>query len=465
MQEEHVWTLHKGRLVHLTGNPGLEAAPQALREHAPGALLVDPGGRVRTSGNAAGVEAPPGARVLDHSGCILLPGFVDTHLHFPQVLALDRHAGGGLLGWLERCIFPEEARLQRAEHAALCAKLLCDALLSSGTTTAMIFGSRFPRAQARLFQELEHRGLRAVVGRTVMLRGPAAARELVTDEETALELCREEIAARHQADPRGLIHVALAPRFALSMTRRGLQGLGELYAEHRSRGVYVTTHLSESRGLTTGDVERVRRVFGVPACLDVFDGRFLPGGAPGGPSLLGRRTVMAHAVHATGGELRRLHRAGSGVAHCPVSQLFLGSGTLPWRRTRASGVRLALGTDVGAGDTFSIPGVMNACFKVHVSAGRSQAARLHPAELLHLGTLGGAQVLDKEALIGNLDPGKEADFVVVDPSRSPGLAARLAWLEERGATSAERLFTLLMGMDPGCVKETWVAGRRVMPGP
>ena len=199
--------------------------------------------------------------------------------------------------------------------------------------------------------------------------------------------------------------------------------------------------------------------FGIARYLDTYDGRFLRGSREGGPSFLGRRSVFAHAVHCQKGELQRLAETGSSVAHCPISQLFLGSGTMPWRRVTGAGVVLGVGSDVGAGDSFSIPAVLGAAHKVHASAPGAARYHLHPAELLHLATLGGAQALALDHRIGNFDAGKEADFVVVDPAGVPGMSGLLAAAASRGSVAP--LFALLTTLAAGGVAATFVRGRRL----
>lgn len=447
-------TLHRGHVFHLAGNPGAEAAPAALREHPDGGLLVDDRGRILACGPVRDLAIPDGTRIETHAGAFLLPGFVDCHVHFPQVHVPDSFGGGQLLEWLDRCVFPAEARFADPAFARDAAAHFCDALLGAGTTCALVYGSQFPAAQEALFEELGRRGMRAVVGRTTMVKGPPAAAPLLSPIDESIRLCREEIGRWHPAAAdaaTALVHVALIPRFALSLDVEAFRRLGELWAEVRDRGVRFSTHLSENDRPGDGEIEQVLRTFQVGRYLDVYDGLFLPGSRRGGESFLGPRSVFAHAVHVTGAEVHRLAESGSAVAHCPVSQLFLGSGTMPWRTLRAAGIRVGAGTDVGAGDTFAIPEVLNSAYKVHMGAGTA----LHPAEVLHLGTLGGAQALALDDRVGNFDAGKEADFLVVSAAGDPLLARRL----EAAPSTEARLFTLLMGLRPRHIREVRVRGR------
>jgi guanine deaminase len=457
---------HRGAIVHLSGSPDLAGAAESLRYHPDGALLVADDGTIAWSGpwDMRPVEDAP---VVDHHGAFLLPGFVDTHLHYPQVHCVDGFGGGRLLPWLERVVFPAEARLAEPDHARACAEAFCSRLVAAGTTTSLVFGSQFPQAQEALVARVEQVGLRMVLGRTVMTVGPSAARELLTTEARAVELVRDEIERWHPSAEAGRdgsrVRVAIVPRFALSVTTTTLAALGELWQEYQDRGVYVTTHISENGGRADGEVATVRARFGVEEYLDVYDGRFLPGSRVGGPSLLGRRTVLAHAVHCTDREFARMADAGTSVAHCPVSQQFLGSGTLPWRRAVGGGMTISMGSDISAGDEWFMPRVLNACFKAHMNEPGGDAVALDPAQLLFLGTLAGARALDLEDRIGNLDAGKDADFVVIDPGRCPELEIVLTGRVQRDDPVEDRdalLFGLLMAAREQAVAATYVQGVR-----
>ncbi|MGC5172379.1 amidohydrolase family protein [Microbacterium sp. DT81.1] len=461
-------TIYRGHLIHVAGSPTLARAPETLVSIPDGALAVDGTGRIRYSG---AWDAIPAELALDDvvlTGGCLLPGFVDTHLHFPQTFTTDAFGGGELLEWLERCVFPAESRLSDPVFADLVAAEFVRRRIAVGTTSALVFGSAFPAAQDALFRRGLAAGLRTVSGRGIQTVGPASAAPLLTSEDAAIGLARDEIARWHGQDPTGLAadpraalaQVAVVPRFSLAVTTETLSALGDLYADVRGDGVYFHSHLNENDRRGDGEIQAVRDLYGVECYLDTYDGRFLAGSRRGGESLLGRRSILAHAVHCHDRELERLAETGSSIAHCPTSQLFLGSGTMPWRRTVASGTNISIGTDIGAGDEWLIPRVLNDCYKVHMSETGTDAEALHPAQLLFLGTLAGARALDQESSIGNLDAGKEADFLVVDAGAQPGLSEALAAAAERGPAS--HLFTLLMGMREQAVAQVFVRGSRVV---
>lgn len=448
---------YRGHLLHISGAPRLAQARENLVSHADGVLVVDGDGRIVYSGEFTGM--PAGAEVVDCRPAFLLPGFVDTHIHFPQTYCTNAHGGGQLLDWLERCIFPAESQLAEPDHARMAARDFCRRRIDVGTTAAMVFGSAFPHAQDALFEESLRLGLRTISGRGIQTVGPDSASGLITDEHSAIALTEAEIARWHAGDTgdpsTALLHVAVVPRFALSVTAETLHALGELYDSVRSRGVYFHSHISEN----LDEVAAVRSAYGVRSYLDTYDGRFGPGSTPAGKSLLGPRSVLAHAVHCTDDELARMAESETSISHCPTSQLFLGSGTMPWRRTTASGVTVALGTDVSAGDEWLISRVANDCYKVHISEPGAAGLSVPAADLLFSATLAGAQALGLADRTGNLDVGKEADFLVVDPQQQGLLPEVLAAIEPQ---DVERLvFTLLTGMRESAITDVYVRGRRL----
>ncbi len=459
--------VHYGHIFHLAGSPRITEAVDALVSIPDGALVVGEDGRILFVGERSQLpDLYASATAHDHPGGYLLPGFVDTHIHFPQTYAGASYGGGQLLEWLTRCIFPSEAEFADPEFAADAALEFTRRRIAAGTTAAMVFGSAFPHAQDALFRTTLKAGLRIVSGRGIQTRGPDSAQPLITSEEDAIRLTRAEIEQWHAADTgdvsTALLHVAIVPRFSLAVTPETLRNLGELYDEFRDRGVYVHSHLNENDRPATGEVDTTKQDFHVNTYLDTYDGKFLPGSAVGGKSLLGRRTILAHCVHCQDVELARMAETGTSISHCPVSQLFLGSGTMPWKRTVASGVNISAGTDFGGGDEWLIPRVVGDAFKQHISEAGDDGVSIHPAEMLFLATLGGARALDMEDRFGNFDLGKEADFVVVHPAGAlKGLLRNALRSQEAELAREQTLFALLMGIRESSVAEVYVQGNRV----
>lgn len=461
--------VHLGHIFHVAGTPTVTGAAAALVSIPNGALAIGDDGRVDFCGQHDDLPVQyQSATVSDHRPGFLLPGFVDTHVHFPQTYAGASYGGGQLLEWLTLCVYPSESRYGDPDFAQQAAVQFCDRRIAAGTTAAMVFGSAFPHAQDALFAETQRRGLRVVSGRGIQTGGPASAAALITSEEDALRLTRAEIDKWHAADTGDVntarLHVAVVPRFSLAVSTQTLRSLGDLYDSVRDRGVYFHSHLNENNRPGTGEVDATKVAYQVDSYLDTYDGKFLPGSTVGGASLLGRRSIMAHSVHCLDAELARMAETGTSISHCPISQQFLGSGTMPWLRTVASGVNISAGTDFGGGDEWLIPQVVGAAFKVHISEPGDEGVSMHPAEMLFLGTLAGARALDMEDRFGNFDVGKEADFVVVDPRRTPALEASLTYgvrADDPAMARDQTLFGLLMGIREKSIAQTYVQGRRL----
>lgn len=459
--------LHLGHIIHVAGSPLVTDTAAALVSIPDGALVIDDGGRIVYCGERADTPADyASGTVHDHRPGFLLPGFVDTHVHFPQTYAGDSYGGGQLLEWLNLCMFPSESKFADPDFAQQAAVDFCRRRVAAGTTAAMAFGSAFPHAQDALFTETRKANLRIVSGRGIQTVGPESANALITSEEDAIRLTRAEIEKWHAADTgevdTALLHVAIVPRFSMSVTRETLKNLGDLYDEVRHRGVYFHSHLNENNRPGTGEVDSTKQAYEVETYLDTYDGKFLAGSKVGGKSLLGRRSILAHCVHMHDAELARMAETGSSISHCPVSQLFLGSGTMPWKRTVASGVNVSSGTDMGGGDEWLIPRVLGDAFKQHITEPGEEGVSLHPAEMLFLGTLAGARALDMEDRFGNFDVGKEADFVVIDPSGTPQLEGTLAKAvrsQDSELARDQTLFGLLMGIRESSIAAVYVQGR------
>ena len=464
----HVYRAH---IFHIAGAPQQADVEAHLVSIPDGALAVDGEGRIVWVGAWADLpSAYAHARVTRAD--YLIPGFVDTHVHFPQSYATAAHGGGQLLEWLDHCIFPTEAQYEDAQFADRAARYFTRRRIAAGTTAALVFGSAFPVAQDALYRETLASGLRTVSGRGVQTVGPPAAQALMTSEQRAIDLVADEIDRWHAVDtgdPRtARVQVGVVPRFSLSVTAQTLAAMGELYDEARMRGVYFHSHLNENNRKGDGEIAAVLGTYGVETYLDTYDGRFLPGSEEGGRTLLGRRSILAHAVHSQPRELERMADTGTSIAHCPTSQLFLGSGTMPWRATVDTGVNVALGTDIGAGDEWLISRVAGDCYKVHISEGEEAGTALHPAELLFAATLAGARALDMEHAFGNFDVGKDADFLLIDKSRWEPLDGMLSMgirSEDETEATLEELFTLLMGLRQPAISGVYVQGEQVVtPG-
>jgi guanine deaminase len=432
-------TIVRAQILHTPRDPFAVGAA-ALEAFSDGALAYGEDGRILATGAFADVRrAHPAARVVDASDAILLPGLVDLHVHYPQIAVIGA-MGMTLLDWLATRTLPEEARLADTTYAAEVARTFVRGLARNGTTAALVFGSHFPAAQEALFAEAERSGLRIASG--LVLSDRNLLPELHVSPEEAYAQSRALMDRWHG---RGRLRYAVTPRFSLSCTDAMMEACGALVADGPD-DVLFTSHLNEN----PAEIQAVAELF--PWSRDYLDTyeRF---------GLVGRRSVFAHDVHVTDDELGRLARADASVAHCPSSNAFLASGIFAMARHCAHGVRFGLGTDVGAGTGLSL--FKEALMAYHVQMVRAGGELIGPAHLLYLATRAGALALGLEDEIGDLSPGRSADFVLVRPPADSTLAAVL-----RNSPSAEAtlgaLFTLAR---EECVAEVRVAGEPVLETP
>jgi len=424
--------LLRAPVFHTPANPFLQE--RALECHWDGGLLIR-AGRVAASGDYAAVRAAhPEAESRDWRGGFLLPGFVDTHIHFPQVHVIG-HLGRSLLDWLQECALPEEARMADEAYARRVACAFVRAVARHGTTTALAFGAHFAEATAALFETAAGAGLRLISGLVLSDRGLRP--ELHQTPNAAYEAATELIGRFHK---RGRLLYAVTPRFAVSTSEAMLEVCQTLVREHE--GLRLQTHLNEN----PDEIAEVKRRF--PWAVDylaVYE-RF---------GLCGPRMVMAHDVHPTDSELGRLAAEGTSVAHCPCSNGALGSGIFPLRRHVQAGVRCALGTDVGGGTGFGIlKEALQAYLLQRVAA---PPFVLGPAHLLYLATRAGAEALGLGGETGDFQPGKAADFVYLRPPAESPLAGVLA----RAETPESALAALFTMAGPESVAEVRVEGAAI----
>ncbi len=422
-------TLFRGTVVDTPDDPFTGGRLRV--EHDAGLLVRD--GVVVARGAFDAVRADARSDdVVDLRGGLVLPGFVDTHVHYPQVRAVGG-LGMPLLEWLERCALPEEERLADVSYAREVAAEFVGGLVEAGTTTAMVFGAHFAPAVDALFARAEQVGLRITSGLVVSDRLLPAS--LWTTPERAYAEGRELARRWHGT---GRSRYAVTPRFALSCTDDLLASCASLLSD--VDGSWATTHLNEN----------LLEIDGVGA---LFDGHYVESYDRHG--LVSARSVLAHNVHPTDEELRVLAARGASVAHCPTSNSALGSGHFPLARHLRHGVRVALGSDVGAGSGFCmLKEGLHASFVQQLLG--TDGVRLEAAHLLHLTTAAGAAALGLEDQVGDLSVGKRFDAVRL--RARPGTVLDVALRNARDAEDAvAKAFTLGTPAD----LETWVDGSLV----
>ncbi len=364
----------------------------------------------------------------DYGEALLMAGFVDAHIHFPQYRMLAA-AAKDLLDWLSRYTFPEEAKYADAAHAAVAAEIFLNNLFRYGTTSALAFCSSHKTCAEALFTAAHKRNMALITGKTLMDRNAIPAVQ-DTVEQGALDT----FALHNAFHGKGRLRHAVTPRFAITSTEAQLQMAGEVLRE--CNGALMQTHLSES----AGEIAWIKTLFPNDADYMAVYERF---------GLVTDRSLFAHGIHLSSRELGALNEAGSTVVHCPTSNTFLGSGLMMMEGRN----HIGLATDIGGGTSYSMLQTMGETYKVQMLNGR----KLKAATLFFMATQGNAQRLRIDAETGSLTIGKFADIIVLDPSATPVLAAR----HVLSNTIEDVLFTLALLGDDRSVKATYVAGEKV----
>jgi guanine deaminase len=413
-------------LLDFTGDPGLSTVDSPAVRFDPDCWLLIEDGRI-----AGRTREQPGDDwdQRDFSGRLLLPGFIDTHVHCPQLDVIASH-GEALLPWLERYVFPAERRFEEAAAAREGANRFLDLLLAHGTTSAVVFPTVHKVSVDALFEAAVGHGMRLVTGKVLMNR--FVPDYLSDDVEGAEADCIELIERWHG---KGRAAYALTPRFAPTSTPEQLDMAGKLLA--RYPGTYMHTHVAENMD----EVRWVAEIFPeARSYLDVYAAH----------GLLNERSVLAHGIWLDDADRRLLAETGAHVAHCPTSNLFLGSGLLDWVKLQDAGVAVSLATDVGAGTTLSMVRTLAEAYKVQAL----QGVKLTAWKALYAATLGAARALRLDAEIGSLETGATADIAVWDWAHGP-----LAQHRDRLTRHLhERVFAWMTLGDERNLVSAWVAG-------
>jgi guanine deaminase len=421
---------YRASILHSIADPkdvGLENSYQFFED----GMIVVENGHIVDIGSATDILArhTKPMKIKTYKDKLITSGFIDTHIHYPQTGMIASY-GEQLLDWLENYTFPEERRFKNPIYALKVAKLFLDELASNGTTTALVFGTVHKESVDVFFGEAERRNLRMICGKVLMDRN---APDYLTDTPESGYLASKELIEKWHN--RGRLHYAVTPRFAPTSTPEQLAMVGKLLEEYPD--VYMHTHLSENKK----EIEWVLDLFPErESYLDVYDHY----------GLLHKRSVFAHGIHLSDCECQRLADTESAIAFCPTSNLFLGSGLFKLNKMEDKGIRVGMGTDVGAGTSFSILQTMSEAYKIM----QLQQEKLHPIKSLYLATLGGAKALHLEDKIGNLEVGKEADFVVLDLHATQLMRFRM----NQATTLEEKLFVLMSLGDDRTVCETYIYG-------
>ncbi|MBL4941934.1 MAG: guanine deaminase [Colwellia sp.] len=431
-------TAHRASILHFLADPDLvkqgNVALEACYQYFDDGLLITENGHVKAVGDAKALLATLNRdiKVHDHTNCLIMPGFIDTHIHYPQTEMIAAY-GEQLLEWLEKYTFPTEEQFEDEDYARDIAERFLDELLRAGTTTALVFGTVHKASVDAFFKACETRDLRMIAGKVMM---DSNAPDNLTDTPESSYIDSKALIEKWHN--KGRLRYAVTPRFSPTCSEAQLQKAGQLLSEHSD--VYMHTHLSEN----LNEVAWVKELFPERKnYLDTYDHA----------GLLGKRSVFAHCIHLDDDEWQRMSDSQSNIAFCPTSNLFLGSGFFHLSRAVKQNISVGLGTDVGGGTSFSMLQTLNEAYKVLQLRGE----QLSPFKGLYLATLGGAKTLDMDDLIGNFVTGKEADFIVMDKASTPLMKFRMSKCKDL----FEQLFVFSMLGDDRAIKETWSAGKMV----
>jgi len=426
----------RGPMLTFTGDPFRDGLAHTMR-YEPDAIVAMADGKITHAGPADIIrpQLAPDVKIESYGkDALISAGFIDTHVHYPQVPMIGAY-GAQLLDWLNTYTFPTELKYADKDFARAAATVFLRENLKNGITSSCVYCTVYPQSVEALFEEAEKLGLRLIAGKVMMDRN--APEKLMDTAKSSYDDSKALIATWHN---RGRLLYAVTPRFAGTSTPAQLEAAGTLCREHPE--CYMQTHVSEN----AGEVAWIRELYPERnGYLDVYDHY----------ALCRPRAVFGHGVHLTEDELGVMHRTGSAIAHCPTSNFFLGSGAFDLARAVAAErpVRVGLGTDLGAGTSFSILATLNEAYKAAQFNGHALSA----GHAHYLATRGGAQALYLADKIGSIAPGMEADLVVLDMRSTPIIDYRMRFVE----SFEEALFVQMTLGDDRAVQATYVAGSLV----
>ncbi|NNK79390.1 MAG: guanine deaminase [Litoreibacter sp.] len=421
-----------GQTLGYTADPFLTDLEHAFDWHRHGAVVIQ-NGIITDVGPADRVTPPEGATVHEYGERLVMAGFIDAHLHYPQT-AMIASWGKRLIDWLNTYTFPEEAKFADPDYADEIAKRYFDLALAHGTTCSVSYATIHPASVEAFFKEAQRRGVRALTGKTCMDRN--APGDLRDTAQSAYDESKALLEKWHGVDRLGYV---ITPRFSPTSTEEQLEALGALWAEHPD--CLMQTHLSEQ----LEEIEWVRSLF--PEAQDYLDTYETHG-------LLGERGLYGHAIHLEAREKDRLAEHGAALIHCPTSNTFIGSGLFDMVGLKAEGQHVGLATDTGGGSSFSMLRTMAAAYEISQLRGIA----LHPAQLLWLATCGSAQSLHLGKRVGNLREGYEADLIVLDLASTPAISQR----HNMANDIWEAVFPTIMMGDDRAIHDVWIGGAKVL---
>lgn len=426
----------RGKFIDFVDDPFCQPEIDCVR-YLPDGLLIVENGKILEFDHYVNLADRFANIPIEICEGLILPGFIDLHVHYPQTEMIGAY-GEQLLEWLDKYVFPTESKFRDPDYARQIASFFLDELLRNGTTSAVVLATIFSDSVDVLFEEAQKRNMRLIAGQVLMSRN--APEYLINEPSKAYAENRKLIAKWHGQDR---LLYAITPRFAITSTDAELRLAAKLKTEYPD--LYIHTHLSEN----PKEIEYTASLF--PSSkdyLNVYE-QF---------DLVGDRSIFAHCVHLDDSAFERMSASGAAIAYCPTSNLFLGSGLFKLHQAKSNeyAIKVGLGSDVGAGTSFSQLKSMGEAYKIAQLQGRSLSA----FKAFYLATLGGSRALSLDDKVGNFDRGNEADFIVLDPNATPLQALRnRATLGDFSLEAiASQLFGLMTLGDDRSIKATYIAG-------
>lgn len=420
---------YRGAILHFLDNP---TDSEGLEYFEDGILIISEG-KVKAVGPAEFLLSTisEDTQLVTYENALIMPGLIDTHIHFPQTDMIASY-GEQLLEWLQKYTFPNERRFKDKQYAKKVSQIFIQELLRNGTTSALVFCAGTEESVEALFEEALQHNMRVIAGKAIGDQNLPSY--LLQPTKTTYEDNKRLI---HKWHNQGRLLYAITPRFAPTCSEEQLKIIGDLLKEFPD--VYLHTHLSEN----LDEIKWVKQLFPWSSdYLEVYE-RF---------GFLRPKALFAHSIFISDGEIERLVSTNSAVSFCPTSNLFLGSGLFNWEKCRNASLKIGIGTDIGAGTSFSMLHTLGDGYKI----AQLQKQKFSPLDAFYHATLGGAKALDIDKVLGNFEVGKEADFVVLDLAPTDLFQFRMQEI----ANLPEKLFLLMILGDDRNVKETYVMGKR-----
>ena len=427
----------RGQVLSFCGDPFVVDPEAAVEFSSDGAVLIADGVIEQVGSAQSIVDNNPQVPVERYQDDLIMAGFVDCHVHYPQHEIIASY-GEQLLEWLNKYTFPAELKFGDPDYARQTAEFFLDECLRNGTTTASVYATVHPESVDALFAAGAARGMCLATGKVMMDRNAPAG--LTDTPQSGYDQSQRLIERWHA---RGRLRYAITPRFAVTSTPEQLEAAGALWQQHPT--TLMQTHISES----LNEIALIRELFAQDVDYFSVYERF---------GLVGRGANFGHAVHLTDREQDAFRATGSGISHCPTSNLFLGSGLFNMHDLRqgAHDIPVGLATDIGGGSSLSMLQTMRASYEIC----RLQSYNLHPAKAFYLATLGSADVMQIGHRVGNIKPGYDADIIVIDLQSTAAIANRM----KNAASLWEALFVQMIMADDRAIRATYINGCLHVPG-